>query len=202
MRRFLFILCFLMGAPFCLSLDCMAAPSDDVPVVDDPARVFVPQKAAVTVNMGVTLMEHFGSASFVQPTIVKQVSPRLRLAASLRYTRYDLKPTPWTIYDDAGEHAGVRMSVAGIYDFNEKWTIWGAVTRQMGDARYGLAAPFESYTLGAEYRPNEWTFVRAEVNMQRGKGLPWGSCLYSDASWLYGQPWCAFDSPFCTTFMW
>lgn len=201
MRSFLFILCFLLGADFCLLPECMAASVNEVPAMDDPAQVFVPQKAAVTVDMGTSIMSHVGSSVFVQPTIMKQVSPRLRLAASLRYTRYDLKPLPWTTYEESGDNASVRLSVAGIYDINDKWTVWGAVTHQMGDARFGFAAPYDSFTLGAEYRPNDCTWIRAEVNVQRGSGLLWGPYLYDDA-WLYGRPWYAFNSPFLSTCIW
>ncbi|MCR5713792.1 MAG: hypothetical protein K6F98_02515 [Bacteroidales bacterium] len=154
-----------------------------------PAPSLVPERAQVTLGMGTSFVSHIGSSYFVEPTIRKQISPRLQMAAALRYARYDLKPLPWATYESDGDLSSVRVSLAGIYRINEKWTVWGSVTHQFGDARFGPASSYDVYSLGAEYRPNESTWVRAELSVAKGLAPYWGPYAYGAFYPFYDAPW-------------
>ena len=155
----------------------------------DLSQSLVPERAQVTLGMGTSFISHIGSSYFVEPTIRKQISPRLQMAAALRYARYDLKPLPWATYESPSDLSSVRVSLAGIYRINEKWTVWGSVTHQSGDARFGPASSYDVYSLGAEYRPNESTWVRAEVSVAKGLMPYWGPYAYGAFYPLYDAPW-------------
>ena len=144
---------------------------------------WTPEKARVGVDMGVSVLSDIGNIAYVRPTIVKQVSPRLAVAAAVRYTRCDLKPLPWMVYDAQHDQQSVQLSVAGIYKINDKWKVWGAVSRQMTNREEGcpFAGPYESYTIGALYHPNPSTWLRAELN-------------YTRASY-FGNPFLAYAYP-------
>lgn len=182
MRRFLLTAALVLAVSLRMSA-APATPGDDV-----PSPSLVPERAQVTFGMGTSFISHIGSSYFVEPTIRKQISPRLQMAAALRYARYDLKPLPWTTYETS-DMSSVRVSLAGIYRISEKWTVWGSVTHQFGDARFGPAAPYDVYTLGAEYRPNESTWVRAEVSVAKGLMPYLGPYAYGAFSPFCESPW-------------